>query len=88
MEIWQIDLAWEAVSVLEQLSRKALDAITQSGGRDPSSLRTSKSLSGIHVELREYGYQSIVGIIAKAAAAEQSQKNRPRPYPRRLTCPR
>jgi hypothetical protein len=79
MEIRQIDLAWEAVNVLGNLSRKALDAIEQNGGRDPSLQRSTETAPSILFELREYGFDSIAGIIAKATGVLKQQPSRPSP---------
>jgi hypothetical protein len=70
MTISPVDIAWEAVTVLRDLSNKALGELERHGGKLPDRPDTIAN-AGIRAAMLKFAEESIAGIIAVSAGRSQ-----------------
>jgi hypothetical protein len=63
-DILAIDLAWETINVLGELSRATLAELERLGGKAP--VRSMENAASVRVALRKHASDSITGIISKS----------------------
>jgi hypothetical protein len=70
MNISPIDIAWEAVTVLRNLSNKALEELERRGGKLPDRPDTVAT-AGVRAAMLKFAEESITGIVAISAGRPQ-----------------
>jgi hypothetical protein len=70
MTISPVDIAWEAVTVLRDLSNKALGELERRGGKSPGRPDTL-AIAGVRAAMFKFAEESVAGIIAIGAGRSE-----------------